>query len=130
MDIISDSQNLLVLCGDIGNVFVQAQTKEKIYTRYGPEFSDNAGKIALIKRALYGLTTSAKRFHTLLSDFLCTLGFKPLRFDCDVWMRLCDSKDGYDYICTHVDDFKIVGLNPQMWLDCISESFLVKSHGP
>ena len=86
----SDSQNLLVLCGDIGNVFVQAKTKEKIYTRCGPGFGDNAGKIALIKRALYDLTTSAERFYTLLFDFLCTLGFESLCFYCDVWMRLRD----------------------------------------
>ena len=33
-------------------------------------------------------------------------------------------------MCTHVDDFKIVAKNPQHWLDLISKTFLVKSHGP
>jgi hypothetical protein len=38
--------------------------------------------------------------------------------------------DGYDYICTHVDDFKIVAKEPERWRDQISSSFLLKSIGP
>ena len=29
LDLIADSQNLKVLCGDIGNAFIQAHTKER-----------------------------------------------------------------------------------------------------
>ena len=130
LDVIADSQNLNVLCGDIGNAFIQAQTKENIYTRCGNEFGDKAKSIAIIKRALYGLTTSAERFHTLLADFLRTLGFKPCRFDRDVWIRLRDTNDGYDYICTHVDDFKIVAKDPNFWIEKIASNFLIKAHGP
>ena len=130
LDIIADSQNLDVLCGDIGNAFIQANTKEKIYTRCGSEFGDRAGAIAIITRALYGLTTSAERFRTMLADFLRTLGFVSARFDRDVWMRLRDCGDGYDYICTHVDDFKVVARNPGHWVDRIACIFLIKEHGP
>ena len=130
LDLIADAQGHEVLCGDIGNAFIQAHTKEKIYTRVGNEFGDRAGCIALITRALYGLTTSAERFRTLFADFLRTLGFHPTRYDRDVWMRLRDTKDAYDYICTHVDDFKIVAHDANMWMDRIASAFLVKSHGP
>ena len=41
LDLIADSQNLQVLCGDIGKTFIQADTKEKIYTRCGPEFGEH-----------------------------------------------------------------------------------------
>ena len=64
--------------------------------------------MTVITRALYGLTTSAERFRTLLADFLRSTGFTPSRYDKDMWMRLRDEKDGYDYICTHVDDFKLL----------------------
>ena len=90
----------------------------------------NAGSIALIVHALYELTTGAERFHTLLADFLRSIGFKPSRFDRDVWMRLRDEKDGYDYICTHVDDFKVVAKEPGMWIERIAGAFLIKEHGP
>ena len=132
LDIIAESQGLKVECGDIGNAFIQAETLEKVYTRVGPEFSEHAeeGSIAYIVRALYGLTTSAERFHTLLADFLRAQGFTPTRFDRDVWMRLREAQDGYDYICTHVDDFKIVAKEPMIWIDRLAGAFLIKEHGP
>ena len=130
LDIIADHQNLEVMCGDIGNAFIQAYTKEKVYTRCGPEFGPRSGAIAILVRALYGLTTSANRYRTLFADFLRGMGFAPTRYDRDVWMRLRDTKDGYDYICTHVDDFKIVAKDPSIWMKRIESTFLVKESGP
>ena len=101
-----------ILCGDIGNTFIQAHTKIYIYTRCGPEFGERIDSITLIVRALYGLTTSAERFRTMLADFFCTLGFILSRFDRDVWMMLRDFKDGFDYICTYVDTSKVVAKDP------------------
>ena len=130
LDLIASSQNLKVLCGDIGNAFIQANTNEKIYTRAGNEFTSKTGCIAVIVKALYGLTTSAERFRTLLADFIRSLGFTPSRYDRDVWLRPREEKDGYDYVCTHVDDFKIVARDPDKWLKYIQDSFLVKESGP
>jgi len=93
LDLIADVQGLEVVCCDIANAFIQAETNEKIYTRDGSKFGDRAGSIAIIVKALYGFTTSAERFHTLLSDFLRSVGFRPSRFDRDVWMRLCEEND-------------------------------------
>ena len=130
LDLIADAQNLQVLCGDIGNAFVTAHTEEKIYTRVGPEFGARAGSVAVIVKALYGLTTSAERFHKLFADIIRSLGFRPCRFDRDVWMRLRDSKTGYDYICTHVDDFKVVARDAQYWMDKIADVLYLKEQGP
>jgi hypothetical protein len=127
--LIAHSQNLSVLTGDIGNAFIQATTKEKIYTS-GQEFGDKKGSIVVIVRALYGLTTSAERFHTMLADFLRTLEFIPSCFDREVWMRMRNDVTRYDYICTHVDDFKVVAKNHTMWIDRIVSIFLVKEHSP
>jgi Reverse transcriptase (RNA-dependent DNA polymerase). len=85
--------------------------------------------IAIIVHALYGLTTSAEHYRTLFADFLRGLGFVPTRYDRDVWMRLRESGDGYDYICTHVDDFKIVAKDPERWMEMIKGTFLVKESG-
>ena len=114
LDLIANAQGLKVLCDDIGNAFIQATTNEKIFTRVGNEFGKRSGCIAVIVKTLYGLTTSAEIFRTLLADFIRSLGFTPSRYDRDVWMRLRDEKNGYDYICTHVDDFKIVARDAQM----------------
>ena len=60
LSIIAHRDNLKELCGDIGNAFIQAKTNEKIYTRCGSAFGSREGCIAIIVRALYGLTTSAE----------------------------------------------------------------------
>ena len=62
LSVIAHCDGLTEVCGDIGNAFIQAKTKEKVYTQCGPAFGDKEHCIVLIIRALYGLTTSAKRF--------------------------------------------------------------------
>ena len=118
-----------MIAGDIGNAFIQSKTKERVFTKLGPEFSEHAGKIALIVKALYGLTTSAANFRKAFADFLRSMGFEPVRYDRDVWMTPSQTGNGYDYICTHVDDFKIIADDPDMYLDRISGAFLIKNHG-
>ena len=47
--------NLEVMAADIQNAYLQAPSSEKDYIICGPEFGlENVGKVALIKRALYG----------------------------------------------------------------------------
>ena len=40
LDLIADAWNKEVLTGDIGNAFIQSDTKEKIYTCFGDEFGE------------------------------------------------------------------------------------------
>ena len=48
--------NKLKICeADISSAYLMADTKEKMYTKLGPEFGEWAGKIVIIKKALYGL---------------------------------------------------------------------------
>ena len=84
----------------------------------------------MIVRALYGLTISAERFRTILADFLRTLGFTPSRYDRNIWIRLRNNKTEYDYICTCVDDFKLVVKNPSTWIDRIESAFVFKENRP
>ena len=58
------------------------------------------------------------------------MGFCSARYNRDVWMWMREDRTGYDYICTHVDDFKIVARDPDCWLTQISGVFLLKSTGP
>ena len=109
---IADLQPLEVLQSDIINDFIQAHTKEKIFTKCGPEFGDRAVVLAITERSIYVLKISAERFRTMLVNYLRTLDFKLSRFDRDIWMILRDDKTGYDYICTHVDDFTIAAKDP------------------
>jgi hypothetical protein len=54
---------------DIGNAFLYRKTKEKVYITAGPEFGANFHhKKLIIDKSLYGLKTSAARFHEYLSE--------------------------------------------------------------
>jgi hypothetical protein len=53
----------------------------------GPEFGDDAGKRALIVRALYGLKSAGAAFRNHLVACMKHLGWNPFRADTDLWMK-------------------------------------------
>jgi hypothetical protein len=61
--------------------------KEKVYITAGPEFGASLNDKNLINdKSLYGLKTSAARFHEHSSESLLRLGFKKTKHDPDLWM--------------------------------------------
>ena len=131
LHVIAHKTGMTQLCGDVGNAYVNAFTNEKVYAVAGKEFGEMLeGSIIIIRKALYGLRTSSERWYSHFADSLRGIGFTPTRYDNDVWIRL--NKDGncYDYICTHVDDFMIVGTDPTAIMKMIQAIYAVKSIGP
>jgi hypothetical protein len=91
---------------DIGYAFLYGKTKEKVYITAGLEFGANLhGKNLIIDKSLYGLKTSAARFHEHLSESLLLLGFKKTKHDPELWM--VDKLSHYEYLATYVDDILI-----------------------
>jgi hypothetical protein len=76
------------------------------------------------------LPTSANRCHAHLSDNLRAMGFKPTRFDPDVWLRLRDVKAGFDYIATHTDDLMIVAQDASHHMSTVRDKHIVNGDGP
>lgn len=130
LHVIAHSAKLEALCGDIGNAYVTAYTKEKVFCVAGPEFGDRQGMTVVIKKALYGLASSGARFHDHLADTFRNMGFKMTRYDRDVWIRPSADGKSYEYICTHVDDFCIFSRTPQLVMEQITAVYTVKSQGP
>ena len=54
--------DLEVKTADIENAYLTAPVGEKIWCRLGPEFGQDAGKRAIIVRALYGLKSAGASF--------------------------------------------------------------------
>lgn len=130
LDIIAHRDNLKILCGDVTNAFITANCLEKVYAYCGPEFQDRQGCKVIFKKALYGLRSSGRAFRAHFADYLRSMGFFAAQYDRDVWLRLRDDNTGYDYLCTHVDDFKIVAKNPEYWMQQIQLKFKLKTVGP
>ena len=74
-----------ILSGDIGSAYLNAETKEKIYTKLGVDFGTQAGLIATVQKALYGLKYSGNAFYMHLCDTLKTLGFKQSLLEPALW---------------------------------------------
>jgi hypothetical protein len=93
---------------DIGNAYLNAPAREKVYTTAGPEFGPNKqGKPVIIVRALYGLKTSGAAWHANLVETLKSMDFVASLADPDVWMRPAVKDNGfeyYEYLLVYADD--------------------------
>ena len=65
--------NLKVWGADIGNAYLEATTREKIYIVAGPEFEELHGHILVIHKALYGLKSSGLRWSHRIHDIMVQL---------------------------------------------------------
>ena len=108
---------LNVCAGDIRNAYLQAPTSEKHYIVCGPEFGlENVGKIALIKRALYGGKSAGRDYRNHLRACMRHLNFVSCLADPDVWMRPAKKADGseyYEYCLLYTDDVLMISENAE-----------------
>ena len=78
--------NLEVWGADIGNAYLEAKTKEKLYIVAGPEFEELEGHILVIYKVLYGLKSSGLRWSQKIHDIMLDMGFSPSKADPCVWL--------------------------------------------
>ena len=127
LETIALNEGLRFVTGDIGNAFVQADTNEKIFTVAGPEFGDKEECVVILKKALYGLATSARQWSLALGDTIREMGFVPTRADPDLWIRLSDDQEKYEYIATYVDDIIIVAKDPNKYLNVVKDKYPIRN---
>ena len=124
---LSELNSLETWCTDIGNAYLEANTKEKVYIKAGPEFGKLKGHTLIIVKALYGLRTSGLRWHERLAECLTTMKFFPCKMEPDIWMRDMDTH--YEYIAVYVDDLLIVSKNPKEITDILVNKYKFKLKG-
>jgi hypothetical protein len=105
-------------------------TKEKVYTTAGPEFGSNAGRPAIIVRALYGLKSSGARWRDHFAAILTQVGFTSSKADPDVWMQKNKRPDGltyWEYTLCYVDDILVISHEPMQVMNLLSHHVTFKS---
>ena len=132
--LIASANKQEVLTGDIGVAYLYAKVGQKVYCRLGTEFSIydesiKTGSLATVETALYGLPTSANKWHAHLAGTLLSMGFKPSRYDNDVWLRP-DGKKSYDYIGTHTDDLMVVSHHAADIMETLRKTYTIKTVEP
>ncbi|KAI2500399.1 Reverse transcriptase (RNA-dependent DNA polymerase) [Fragilaria crotonensis] len=122
--------DLEVKTADIENAYLTAPVGEKIWCRLGPEFGSDAGKRALIVRALYGLKSAGASFRNHLADCMRHLRWSSCIADPDVWLkpevRPEDGHKYYAYCLLYVDDILVIHHNAMRSLNEIDHFFKTK----
>jgi hypothetical protein len=73
-----------VKAAGILNAYIFSPIKEKVWCALGPEFGCDAGKSAIIVRALYGLKNAGAAFHAHLADCMRHLSYTSCPADLDL----------------------------------------------
>ncbi|MEL7079570.1 MAG: reverse transcriptase domain-containing protein, partial [Cyanobacteria bacterium J06582_2] len=125
--LIGEMNGLNSMVGDVGNAYLEAYTKERVYIVAGPEFGELEGHILIIVKALYGLRTSGARYHEKFADTMRDMGFTQCKADADVWMR--DAGNVWEYVCVYVDDLYAIMKEPQLFFDELTTKYKYKLKG-
>ena len=123
--------DLQVKSSDVKSAYLTAPVAEKIWTVLGPEFGPDAGKSALIVRALYGLHSAGYSYRLHILECLKnTLGYIPCKADPDVWMKpMIRPEDGFKYwayILIYTDDCLAIGHDAEGMLKELDQYFKMK----
>lgn len=131
----SKLNDLKVMTCDIGNAYLNAPCREKVYFIGGIETGPDQGKVLEITRALYDLKLSGASWRAMLAESLLDMDFQPTRADPDVYRRLAQKPDGteyYELLLVYVDDIMVVSHDPDSTIKRIGKIYEIKegSAGP
>jgi hypothetical protein len=122
--------DLEVKAADIQNAYRTAPVSKRIWTRLGPEFGSDVGKVAIIVRALSGLKSAGASFRNHLADYMRELGYESCKADADVWLkaetRPSDGFKYYSYVLCYVDDVLCVRHDAMQQIGAIGKRFPLK----
>ena len=103
---------LRVKVAEIRNAYITAPVTDNIWTVLGQEFGEDAGRKAIVVRALYGLKSSGSVFRNHLAYCIHHLGLFPCPADLDLWMKPMvrpeDVFDYYAYVLIYAGDVMVI----------------------
>jgi hypothetical protein len=119
-----------VKAADVENAYLTAPISEKVWTVCGSEFGRDAGKKAIIRRALYGLNGSGASYRKHISGCMRHLGYESCRADPDLWMMARTRDDHFEYssyVLIYVDDILVISHEALADLRKIDHYFKMKN---
>jgi hypothetical protein len=104
----------LELCKlDIDTAFLYPPISEDDYVRQSPRLTDGTSKVCQLKRCLYGLKQSPRKFNTLLRDWLVNTGWRQCISNPCIYIFRTGSV--FAIIALYVDDIP-AACNNTTWL--------------
>ena len=126
---IASLNDLDISACDIGNAYLNAECREKLWTLAGSEFGSDKGSVMIISRALYGLKSSGAAWRAKLADTLRDLGYFSSEADPDVWLKKEHRPDGsvtWKYMLVYVDDILHVAKDPTVDMTRLNQVYRLK----
>ena len=126
---IASLNSLEISACDIGNAYLNASCREKLWTIAGPEFGSEKGAMMIIARALYGLKSTDAACRSTLAQTMEFLGYKPTQANPDVGMTRAIKNDGtpyYKMMLIYVDDVLHLAEDPREDMDKLSKTYRLK----
>ena len=126
---IASLNSLEISACDIGNAYLNAPCREKLWTIAGSEFGSEKGSVMIIVRALYGLKSSGAAWRATLAQSMEGLGYKPTQADPDVWTKRSlkdDDTPYYKMMLIYVDDVLHIAEDPTGDMGKLSKLYRLK----
>jgi len=119
-----------ILACDVGNAYINATPREKVYTTAGPKFgAELQGRNILIVHALYGLKSCGAAWRSHLANTLHHMGFTSCLADPDVWFKSAMKADGteyYEYVLVYVEDLLVLSHQPDKIMKALEDFYRLK----
>ena len=131
MFLIAALNDLDIKMCDVGNAYLNADTREKVFFVAGSEWRHRQGQNVLIVRACYGLKSSGAEWKKTFADCIrFELGFDPCYgADDNVYIKAEKNPEGdeyYSYIIVYVDDVLCISKTPTFYLNKIKGQYRLK----
>lgn len=127
--LIASLNDLDLAACDIGNAYLNAQCREKLWTLAGSEFGTEKGSVMIIARALYGLKSSGAAWRAKLAETLSSMGYNSCEADPDVWLKRAVKPNGseyYKYMFVYVDDVLHMAHDTKVDMDKLHSIYRLK----
>ena len=124
--LIAALNDIEIIACDVGNAYLNAPCREKVWFVAGPEFGSRQGSVIKVVRALYGLKSSGAAWREMFNGTILEMGFVPTIADPDVYRRANAKENGfkyYEYLLVYVDDVLIISHNPNVHLEAIQAQY-------
>jgi len=107
--LIAALKDLDIEAADIGNAYLNAPPREKVYIKCGPKFGPEfERRYAVIVKALCGLKSSASSWRSFLAQLLAKdINLTMCRGNNDIWFKPTKKANGtryYFYVLVYTED--------------------------
>ena len=120
--------NMKVWGADIGNAYLEAVTKEKLYIVAGPEFEELEGtNLSSIRHCM--VLSSGLRWAQRIHDIMLDMDFTPCKADLCVWIQKATCNSKYECVAIYVDSLLIACDSPEEIIQSLNNKFNCKKKG-